>query len=96
MADLFKILVVDENTFENHIGEECDDLKELSVSPSKRLLSEYGLYFKGIVRSVWKEVSQEIEIVLDVESELYNTMLETLSESMKEEGITFQIRRLNG
>ena len=94
MEEQFKFLVVDENTFERHVGEECDDLKEVSPNPTKRDVQTYSLFFRGIIRSAWNDRSNKIEVVTDVESDLYNNMFDQLQSTMKlEEGIDFTIRR---
>lgn len=94
MEEPFKILVVDENSFENHIGEECNDLKEVVVNPTRRNIQTYTLLFRGIIRSIYHDSSKLIEVVIDVESDLYNNMFEQLKETMQaQEKIDFEIRR---
>lgn len=97
MDGQFKILVVDGNTFENHVGEDYGDFKEVDVKPTKRMIQTYSLFFRGIIRSCWHDISKDIEIVIDTESDLYNNMFEQLQETMKsEENIDFTIRSVYG
>jgi len=97
MEEPFKILVVDENSFDLHVGEECGDLKEVVTNPTKRSIQTYFLFFRGIIRSCWHDKSKLITVAVDTESELYNNMFDQLRTTMKsEENIDFEIRRHNG
>lgn len=89
MEDLFNLLVVDENSLSQHIGEECELYKEVPSSPTS--ISEYELYFRGIIRSVWNEVSQNINVICDAD-QIYVEMFIELKEKMFiEEQIVFTI-----
>jgi len=91
MEDRFKLLVVDETTLERHVGEECDLYKEVCLSPTKFQISEYVLFFRGIIRSAWHDVSQNITITCDTE-DVYRVIFEDLKEKMEtEENITYVV-----
>jgi hypothetical protein len=91
MDDLFKILIVDDKTLDSHAGEECGLYKEVVLSPSRRILSDYSLFFRGIIRSVWHDVSRNIEVICDSE-DVYRGMFSDLKSSMEsEENITFRL-----
>lgn len=92
MENRFKLLVVDSSTYESHIGEECSDLKEVSIAPKRNELESYKLFFLGMIRSIWKEISQQIEIVTDTESCLYESLFKDIQDQMVEkENIVFTI-----
>lgn len=92
MEDQFKLLIVDDNTIDNHRGEECDLFKEVDLSPSCKKLYEYSLFFKGIIRSVWNDVSKNIEVICDSEC-VYSDMFDDLKVSMEtDENITFTLK----
>lgn len=87
----FKLLVVDDNTVDRHVGEECDLYKEVVFSPTRRQLADYSLFFRGIIRSAWNDVSKNIDVICDTD-DAYKSMLDGLKSTMeKEEGITFSL-----
>ena len=92
MDDLFKILIVDDNTVDRHAGEECGLYKEVALSPSRRMLADYSLFFRGIIRSVWNDVSKNIEVICDSD-DVYRSMFDGLKTAMKtDEEITFVLK----
>lgn len=93
MEDLFKILIVDDVTIKNHEGEEWDLFQEVKSSPSILQIQEYTYLFRGIIRSIWHDVSKTIEISCDTSDDSYLTLLNQIKESMLiEEMITFSIK----
>lgn len=91
MENQFKILIVDTRTIDNHRGEECDYFHEVVLYPTRKQLSEYKLFFMGIIRSVWHELSKNISVICDTE-DFYLPMMENLQEKMKEnENINFTL-----
>lgn len=87
---MFKILIVDSERYENHIGEEWDDVEEVLPTVGVKALSEYEYKFCGLIRSVWKEIDKEIYLSFDVSDLSYYGMFETIKRMLEErEGIFF-------
>jgi len=94
VEDQFNILVVDSTTFDQHIGEEYDEIKEVDSSPSISKREEYFLYFRGIIRSIYHDVSKQIVITCDTQEDTYFQMFEDLLSIMKEqENISFIVTK---
>ena len=90
---MFTVLVVDSVTILNHEGFDYDFYKEVMTEPSLNQMREYELYFQGIIRSVWNEVSLDINVICDT-NEIYWLMFEDLKEKMKRlENIEFNLTR---
>jgi hypothetical protein len=90
---MFTVLVVDPVTILNHEGFDYDFYKEVMTEPSLNQMREYDLYFQGIIRSVWNEVSLDINVICDT-NEIYWLMFEDLKEKMKRlENIEFNLTR---
>lgn len=96
MENRFKLLIVDRDSFDRHVGEECGDMHEVLLSPRGRELSEYLLLFRGMIRSIWKDICQDILVEIDTSSECYSVLFQDLLTLMSEaEGISFTISTTN-
>jgi hypothetical protein len=92
MEDQFKLLIINDDTIDAHAGENCDLYKEVILSPTRKQLAEYKLFFRGIIRSVWNDVSKNIEVVCDA-GDGYRVILDDLKTVMEaEESITFTLK----
>lgn len=93
MEDRFDLLVVDETTVNNHVGEEYTLYREVIPSPTRNQLNDYTLFFRGIIRSAWHDISKNIIVLCDT-SDDYCYMFERIKAVMEEEeGITFVINK---
>ena len=85
------MFVCSELKINDHVGEEYDDLLEVTDQPTTKNIDEYHNRIRGRIRKLWHEdegsEDRQVDVYLDAASP-YNAMLQNLRVIMKDaEGI---------